>query len=554
MAESEAEGAKKYLAEHRVEQAIVDAVSQLILNRPSDPIEAMGKLLQGASASALKMVTWNIAAVNNNPFEYWLTHPDPAYDKLMADVQNFIEEPGDADVLVGEVFSQAMFDELDALMTAQGWDAGESCRAAFAELSQRKIISGFLKDAELGNKRLMSMPDRMTNMIDLAGGGAAFRPTVISSYAGDMATVDKWWAVWKDFMFARKLDLPDKKGGATAKLPCALLSKIPRAKYPALSAEEEAMSVRLQTLCLALFDAILVHMLNTLSPDAKWLAMKLQILEALLVKKEDKIISILRGPYAASHILFLQEVRTVAGKQSLPSALPEYSVHAPAKPSKADQNSVICLRRATFDAGSVVDVTAKAMELLPAEGTKPADGDLLVLTANDKGGKPYLLASFHGDTDGLATATTLHAVHAFAATLPPSTTLLFGLDANTYAKAKPGKQAAVSDFLADVASKGYAATSGTTPMLTSYNARTYLQPQLQKACKINEKKSKGDCNPKDFILYSASACDVVECGVDTTTKRTWSDSVIPSLEWPSDHGLVYSTILPAASSPLPELS
>ena len=45
--------------------------------------------------SPLRVSTWNIAAVNNNPFEYWLTHPDADYEKLMTDVQNFVENPGD---------------------------------------------------------------------------------------------------------------------------------------------------------------------------------------------------------------------------------------------------------------------------------------------------------------------------------------------------------------------------------------------------------------------------------------------------------------------------
>lgn len=107
------------------------------------------------------------------------------------------------------------------------------------------------------------MPDRMTNTIDLASGGVAYRPTAISSFAGNMATVDTWWPLWKDFLFGKKLELPDKKGaGVASKLPAALLSKIPRSKYPALTEEDEAMSLRLQTVCLAIFDAILVHMLN----------------------------------------------------------------------------------------------------------------------------------------------------------------------------------------------------------------------------------------------------------------------------------------------------
>merc|ERR1719265_2823272 len=43
----------------------------------------------------LSVTTWNISAVNTNPFEYWITHDDPFYEKLMADVEGFIDAPGD---------------------------------------------------------------------------------------------------------------------------------------------------------------------------------------------------------------------------------------------------------------------------------------------------------------------------------------------------------------------------------------------------------------------------------------------------------------------------
>ena len=36
-----------------------------------------------------------------------------------------------------------------------------------ASFSQRKIISGFMKDRSLGEKRLASMPDRVTNTVTL---------------------------------------------------------------------------------------------------------------------------------------------------------------------------------------------------------------------------------------------------------------------------------------------------------------------------------------------------------------------------------------------------
>ena len=55
------------------------------------------------------VASWNIAAVNNNPFEYWVSYDNPAYVKLMDDVQDFVSEPGARDITVKEVFTEEMF-------------------------------------------------------------------------------------------------------------------------------------------------------------------------------------------------------------------------------------------------------------------------------------------------------------------------------------------------------------------------------------------------------------------------------------------------------------
>ena len=47
-----------------------------------------------AAGRRLSVTTWNIAAINNNPFEYWITTKEnPAYEKLMIDIENFLEKP-----------------------------------------------------------------------------------------------------------------------------------------------------------------------------------------------------------------------------------------------------------------------------------------------------------------------------------------------------------------------------------------------------------------------------------------------------------------------------
>ena len=118
---------------------------------------AHGFLAEWHDASELKLVTWNIAAINNNPFEYWITHEDAAYNQLMVDVQEFISSPGERDVPVARVFTPQMWTELKDLMTQRGWSGVNEVEALWtSDFSQRRIISGFMKDKALGEKRLAS--------------------------------------------------------------------------------------------------------------------------------------------------------------------------------------------------------------------------------------------------------------------------------------------------------------------------------------------------------------------------------------------------------------
>ena len=92
----------------------------------------------------LSVTTWNIAAINNNPFEYWITYNEnPKYEKLMIDIEHFLEEPGERDVKVKQVFTQEMFNKLDSRLESIGW---KSVRSYWEDdFQDRKIISGFMK-------------------------------------------------------------------------------------------------------------------------------------------------------------------------------------------------------------------------------------------------------------------------------------------------------------------------------------------------------------------------------------------------------------------------
>jgi hypothetical protein len=97
-----------------------------------------------STRSRLSIATWNIAAINNNPFEYWITYKEnPAYEELMIQVEKFIDAPGDKDVKVHQVFTEDMFTKLDSRLTSVGW---KSVRSYWeADFQNRRIVSGFMK-------------------------------------------------------------------------------------------------------------------------------------------------------------------------------------------------------------------------------------------------------------------------------------------------------------------------------------------------------------------------------------------------------------------------
>ncbi|CAK9044991.1 Hypothetical protein SCF082_LOCUS25485, partial [Durusdinium trenchii] len=137
---------------------------------------------------AISVATWNVAAVNNNPFEYWLAHDDPCYVNLMVAIETCLSSPSPSwDVPVREIFTEGMFQELKALMLEHDIAGVEEVEESMwrEDLQKRRVVSEFIKDKSLGSKRLISMPDRITNTVQVVTRAAseykpppACRPTV----------------------------------------------------------------------------------------------------------------------------------------------------------------------------------------------------------------------------------------------------------------------------------------------------------------------------------------------------------------------------------------
>ncbi|KAL7531592.1 hypothetical protein ACHAWF_003840 [Thalassiosira exigua] len=513
-----------------------------------------GLAAMAASRRKLQISTWNIAAINNNPFEYWITYDEnPEYEKIMTGIETFLENPGTKDVPVSEVFTEEMFSQLGKRMDAVGWDNVRSYWDS--DFKKRKIISGFMKDPLLGSKRLASMPDRVTNTINVAGSDEPVcRPTVINMYDGDLSNLNLWWTAWEKFMFDTPLTIPMKDGPIPV---YKMLQPIKKSKYPDITSEEEKVSLPLQTMCGAIFDAILVHMMNTVSAPETWQILKKTMVENLNKQKVPHTLDILENVYGMSDIITLQEVSASFVDQARKRSLGQkYWIVSPgAMDAVRDQNSVIFLLKETFPAGPSAEISALVEKSFEDGVDVPvAKGDILAITATDRDGIPFVIASFHGDTNGLATKPVLSAIIKAMNSDPGlmAHKLVFGLDANTYEKAKPGKQQDVIEWGKHYVSYDLTSCWGDVPNpsnYTTFNSRTYLQPQLNKACKKSDKRSNGDVNPKDFILFGKRDFKVASTWKDNTGERKYIESMaFPTLKFPSDHGILATVLEPMGSS------
>lgn len=429
------------------------------------------------------------------------------------------------------------------------------------------------------------MPDRVTNTINSTL-GTIHRPTVINCYEPDMPSVGVWWDQWKKFMFHTELNVLAKAGVSEAKRVCRLLDPIKHSKYPAITELEEEISLPLQIVCLAVFDAILVHVVNLLAPS-RWHGVKTSMVKALHKNKTSRTLEIIASKvYASCDIIFLQEASAalVSNMTSHEVLGARYYVLAPEKlDGKRDQNSIMLVAKSRFSISDVDwtgEATAEILNILESSGgTVPiAAGDLFVVRCVERvigssevglgsedfrstADRRFLLSSFHGDTNGLATIPVVDAVHKYlalvradkfvsedeASTAAPL--LIFGLDANTYVKHKEGTQQGVIEFVEHLADLNLATCWGEVDprVHTTFNARTFLQPQLNKAVRLSERAESPltDKNPKDHVLFQVGEVDQSEGFVVNFVSRDNTgdgdflpDVPFPTIGFPSDHAIV----------------
>jgi len=508
----------------------------------------MGSRKNQNADRTLIVTTWNIASINNNPFEYWITYnKNPEYQKIMERIDTFIEQPGENDIPVKEVFTESMFTELEKRMHTLGWD---NVRPYWNNYKNRKIVSEFIMDRTLSKNRLGSNLSRFTDTIDIVGSeGPACRPSVISMYDGDLSTLDKWWSSWKAFMFDNPLTIRLNDGGIGSLIPYQVVAPIMKSKYPAITEEESIHSLPLQTMCGAIFDAILIHIMNTVSTFEVWHPLKLEMAEALIQNKVPRTLDLLYKTYGKSDVITLQEVSHSFVDQSKGGPLGnDFWIYTPFDMHAVkDQNSVILLNKTSFPNGRSNEITPSIYESFTENHCIPVGGGgINVLTAEDRHGVEYVVASFHGSSDGRDTIPFLNALDKTVRGRKElfQRKLVLGLDANTFEHV--GSHLDVVEWGKSYSKEGWTSCWGDVPEktnYTTYNARTYIQAQLHKACTSSEIKHKGNVNPKDFILFKKDDFSVEKTTKDNTGEAKYIDNMpFPTLQFPSDHAVV-STVL-----------
>lgn len=513
-----------------------------------------------AMNSQLRCTTWNIATINDNPFEYYMDSSNTSYSHMLNAVEKLIDMPSARECTLDECMPPRFISGLFAHMHKRPWYGVDKVHELWENtLKHQFIVSDFLKNAEIGRKRLISMPGRMTNTVSTPS-GKSYRPSVISPYTGPaLASKTVWSRAWLRFMFDVYKD---------ASPHCSRLSLIPRAKYPALTAEEEKISVPLQTLYLALFDCVLIHLLDLCAPKT-WRSVRKQIVHTCIHQKEKNTLKLLSKRYCDNDVLCLQEVAAsfVTMLRTDKRMSKQYVCVAPASmDTKRDQNSVLLISKQRFDTNTLMECTDNVLHRgSPLNRKKVQPGDLVAVTVTERTtGLSHLIASFHGDTNGLATINIVQALCSMRKHHQSNVhALIIGIDANSYHCKKTnktrGKYLHVTDLQKVCNSLGLSSCWGHRPKwsncYTTGTARTFLQPQLNKAirhCDIHKTGIvESAFQPKDFILVSKDMYTLVsgKTTKDNTGKGQYREGILfPTIEFPSDHAIVTTMYQPNMSS------
>lgn len=471
------------------------------------------------TSTPISVLTWNVSSINQNPFEYYVEYGNDSFNNLMKGVDRITGDnvPQEVDVPLSEIFPKTLVDNICQLIRGQGWSGEANVRKLYNSVGNTPVITGILKDKTLGDKRLMSWPDRFTNTVN-TDGTMFYRSSPINASLVPH-TIEGWWGQWCPHMG----------------LHMDRLKPLKKSRYPALTDEEETHSMAYQLFWLAVFDRIQIHIMDNAS--TKWRSIKKVLVETFIKNKDVNVAKLLKNVHGDTDIFCLQEVSANTNwvlKQAFSDT--HTSVAAPKATWTRGQTSIVMYNKTRFTFEK--DVTADVLKL--CTDTSVSQDDFVAVQLHDTcNAHSITVASFHGVSTGASTMNIVNALGKYRA----DDFVVFGLDTNM--SFQKGKKATPVSLLYE-GDHGFTSCFPLEKLVpTTFSARTAAQPQLQKAVKYSERFTKASREPKDHILTKNGL--VKQTTLDNTGTGQHSETAItPGINFPSDHTIVKSVVVLAA--------
>lgn len=463
----------------------------------------------------IRVASWNVAGVNNNPFEYWMPSNEK-HTELMKKFEDAVLNPV---VTVRTYFDQKKYNLLlrkmgEIEIKAVDQEKSDIMGSFYNEISSLSM-EAFATNTKIKESRLLSYPDRFP------------RPRLTAIRYDLNSSIDVWYDAWLNDMF-------EKTNGQETGWEHIIFNNLgvdengksnKRSSKYKLIGDDRTADEQLQVLGLAVMDTIFFSILHELRAEET----KTSILASLSSDKTKVIGRVLQRLAMDSDLICLQEVNAKTIQSITPRG---FGFVVPRNPKDIPQDSAILYRESIFDKGENIDLEFRHSHW---DDDYPGpvydlvnDSVAARLTLKDR--SSLVVVSYHAQSEGLDS---LQVVQALRNKGEP---FILGIDANTISENKKGTLS-VEKFNEELKGLQYATHNPTTK-----KSRTHFQAQMGKGVKyeyaLNEKGEQ-----KDYIV---SNMKVISQGVVTgylEPDGSRSDSrLLPALDFPSDHYIVKAIV------------
>eukprot|EP00927_Polykrikos_kofoidii_P070956 TRINITY_DN6730_c2_g2_i2.p1 TRINITY_DN6730_c2_g2~~TRINITY_DN6730_c2_g2_i2.p1 ORF type:complete len:741 (-),score=82.69 TRINITY_DN6730_c2_g2_i2:141-2363(-) len=550
------------------------------------------------------VVSWNLNIIDSNPFNSYSTGPpgfEDVYDRLMQSVSDILNPHASSDsslasvvrvdVPVHTVFTDEMYEVLtsnlrkDVSFGAYSQDRLDSIwnQSLIGRLGVRHwSLKDFMLDHTLEEAGVVINANRATCELPTTT-GSVFRPSVIGASVQPLLDVRRWWKQWTHFMFEDKRIIisfhPLTPGHVDERITVAQsLSVVNVVDGSALAKdlqlplhsgknETESLNKAFQLLSLAVYDAILVHIMSSVSVyfnfSRRLESMRASLVKDRVLKRSNRALAILVDMYDDTEVFLLQRVRESFKWSALKSRLGNnYHIVLPRVRNRTQTRancfgSAIILSKVVFNINSITDFTEDVLRQLESDGSKfvvvePSEIMAIKVVASDDA--EYIFVSFSTSGRSMSVQKVLSAIgRVTSRTDLKSRPLIVGVDtglrlASTTRRIVEKGHTEMIEYVKTFDPPLQSGFGNGFPM-TSLHIHTFLQPRLSQAVPVQDSE-RLMLNFKEYPvatdhIFFDSLCFSARGDMhrDNTGERHYNDSgLIQSASFPFEHALLRLTL------------